>query len=193
MATQPQQPTTSSIVWSVVLWLFFAYLFIQILQFNQGTNSNLLLGGMYFILFGIHEAAHVVFGLLPSVFVASAGSVSEIIFASLLVVAAIRSHAAPAAITFTILWFMLALTSAGNYMADAQDQIMPLVGMGPNPMHDWHFVFNELGLLAASPAIGTSLKIVGAVIAAGSLAWYLARIVTRNPAVKNSPLQQNAR
>lgn len=153
---------------SVPLWLLFVYLYFHILTFNQGDVSHIILGGLYFVQFGIHEAAHIVFGFLPPIFVAAAGSVSEIAFTSLLAFAAFRAKAYLAA-TFSLLWVMLAFKSAGNYMADASARAMPLIGPGSDPQHDWHFVFSQLNLLSSDVAIGTSVQVIGAIIGAVGL------------------------
>lgn len=149
----------------VPLWLFFVYLFWQILSFNQASIDNLFLGGLYFILFGVHEAAHIVFMFLPQVAVAASGSLSEIGFTSLVTLAALRAKAYFAAI-FGMLWMMLAMASAGNYMKDARAQAMPLIGPSENPQHDWHFVFSQLGWLQNDIAIGGGVRTVGVIIGA---------------------------
>ncbi len=176
MDARPQKANRSARWWQIVLWLFFAYLYWQILGFNQGNISNPILGGMYFIEFGIHEAGHIVFGFLPQIWVAAAGSLSEVGFTILLTFAALRTKSYWAAI-FALLWFMLAMHSMGTYMADARAQLLPLVGPGPDPMHDWHFVFGQLGWLNADVMIGTTVKIVGNIVGAGALLFGLARII----------------
>lgn len=173
MDQKPQHK--SRLVWHVLLWLFFAYLFTQILGFNQGNIGNPILGGMYFVEFGVHEAGHIVFGFLPQLWVAAAGSLSEVTFTVLLVVATLRAKSYWAAI-FAILWFMLAMNSAGTYMADARAQLLPLIGAGPDPQHDWHFVFGQLGWLGADIAIGTTVKVVGDIAGAAALLFGLVRI-----------------
>jgi hypothetical protein len=176
METKAQQHGHSPLIWHTLLWLFFAYLFTQILGFNQGNISNPILGGMYFIEFGVHEAGHIVFGFLPPVAVAAAGSLSEIAFTGLLVFATFRAKSYWAAI-FAMLWLMLAMNSAGTYMADARAQLLPLIGAGPDPIHDWHFVFGQLGWLNADVAIGTTVKVIGDIIGTSALLFGLARII----------------
>ena len=160
----------------IPLWLFFVYLFIQILGFEQSINTNIFLTGLYFILFGVHEASHIVFIFLPSIITAAAGSLGEIIFAGLIVISAFRAKAFFAGI-FGMLWLMLAMTSAGNYMADARVQSMPLVGPGENPQHDWNFVFGQLGWLDMDTTIGAIVRIVGDAIGVAGLCLGLALIV----------------
>ncbi len=163
-----QLPTRSSLWLYAPLWIFFVYLYIQILSFNQGAISNIFLGGMYFVQFGVHEAGHIVFGFLPAVIVAAAGSGSELAFTILLAIAAFRAKAYFAGI-FGLLWVMLACASVGTYMADARAQLMPLIGPSGDPQHDWNFVFGQLGLLDADIAIGTTVKVIGGIVGAVAL------------------------
>lgn len=168
--------SVAGVGWSILLWLFFVYLYIQILGFYQGNITNPILGGMYFIQFGVHEVSHLVFMFLPPILTAAAGSLSEIVFTSLIVVAAIKGKSYWA-VVFGLLWVMMAFISMGNYMADARAQLMPLAGPSPDPVHDWSFVFGELGWLSADVAIGTTMKVIGWIIGAFALLFGLVRVI----------------
>lgn len=174
-----KQSTARSIpltAWHILLWLFFVYLYIQILGFHQNNITNPILAGMYFIQFGVHEASHVIFSFFPAFVAAAAGSLGEVAFTALVVIAGLRAKSYWA-VVFGLLWLMMALISMGNYMADARAQLMPLVGMGFNPIHDWHYVFSELGWLSADTLIGTTVKIIGYIVGAVGLLVGLLRVV----------------
>ncbi len=168
----------------IALWIFFAYLFIQILFFTVESPQNVLLGGMYFIEFGVHEASHLFAIFLPHIFTAAAGSIGEVTFTILIVIAALKSRAYFAAI-FGALWVMLAMNSAGQYMADARAQQMSLVGFSDRTVHDWHFVFGQLGWLPADTIIGNTVRgagdLVGA-IALGFGIWLIVKKITQEEA-----------
>lgn len=159
MEVMPKKPQ-GSIVFAITAFLFYLYLYIQILSFNQGEITNPIVGGMYFILFGIHEAAHIVMVFAPPVITAASGSFAEIVFVLLLLVVSIKAKSYVAT-GFSFIWLMLAASSAGRYMADAKDQLIPLIGPGANPQHDWNFVFTELNLLEQSSAIGDVIRFGG--------------------------------
>lgn len=163
----------------LLLWLFFLYIFIQILSFQVGgaTNSIIVIG-MYFVEFGVHEASHLLAAFLPSIFVAAAGSFGEVGFTVLLLIATLRSKAYFAA-SFAGLWIMLALRSAGQYMADARSQAIPLIGPSETVKHDWNYVFGQLGWLPYDVAIGQSIATIGLVIGVLSLVSGLALIVVK--------------
>lgn len=167
-------------------WVFFLYLFISILQFSPAQSPNIIVAGMYLIDFGVHEVSHMVVFFLPPIFVASAGSIGEVLFTLLLLFATLKAKSYFAAV-FAGLWVMLGFMSAGIYMADARAQSLPLVGPSENVQHDWHFVFSQLGILSADTFIGGAMQIVGIIIGVASLLFGLYLIV-RKLLLKNSPV-----
>src|SRR5689334_10531926 len=138
--------------WYLPLWLLGAYIFFQLFQLDMAHEQMPgVLMVPYSFNFGMHEIAHIVVAFLPAILVASAGSMSEIILGVVLIVMALwqRSYFA---ILFCALWFALSCQSAGQYMADAVPQHIPLVSLGgalsgQDAHHDWNFVFGQLHLL----------------------------------------------
>lgn len=162
----------------IVGWIFFVYLFTQIVGFDVQNIPNILISGMYFVEFGVHEASHIVFAFLPAVFVAAAGSFGEISFTLLLLFATLKAKAYFASI-FAALWVMLAMNSVGNYMADARAQSLPLIGPGDTVKHDWNFVFGELGWLNNDMIIGRTVTIIGDIIGVVALLFGVYLIITK--------------
>lgn len=152
----------------VALLAFFVYLYVQILGFTSEGSTNLLLTGLYFIEFGVHEASHMIMAFLPPIITAAAGSIGEVGFTALIAYAGFRAKSYFAGI-FGLLWVMLAMNSAGRYMADARAQQLQLIGMSDHPIHDWNFVFGQLGWLQADTLIGSAVRIVGDSIGAAGL------------------------
>jgi hypothetical protein len=159
-------------------WLFFLYLFVSLLSFTSDNTHNILLAGMYFIDFGVHEASHLAVFFLPPILVAAAGSIGEVSFTLLLLIATIKAKSYFAAV-FAGLWVMLGFMSAGRYMADARAQSLPLIGPGETVQHDWHFVFSQLGWLNADTMIGGGMRTLGIFIGAMSLLFGLYLIVLK--------------
>lgn len=176
MQNQKQTNVMPLPLWAYVcLWLFFVYLYVQIVQFQVDQSSNLFIGGLYFVEFGVHEASHLVAAFLPSLLVAAAGSFGEIAFTALIILAAWKAKSYFAMI-FGALWMALAMNSVGRYMADARAQIIPLIGPGETVQHDWNFVFGQLGWLNADTIIGTTVRFTGdaiGLIALGFGLWLL--------------------
>ncbi len=177
-------------IWLYIgLWIFFAFLFIQILFFTVENPPNPLLGILYFIEFGVHEASHLFAVFLPRIMTAAAGSIGEVTFTILIVSAALKGRAYFAAI-FGSLWVMLAMNSAGRYMADARSQLIPLVGFSNQPTHDWNFVFGQLGWLQADVIIGNTVRGIGdlvGVVALGFGIWLIVKKLTQEESSEPEP------
>ena len=165
--------------WIYILgWVFFLYLFISLLSFKAEASNNLVLTGMYFINFGVHEASHIVMMWAPSIVTAAAGSVGEVSFTLLLLAAALKAKSYFAAV-FTGLWVMLGFMSAGRYMADARTQALPLIGPGETVQHDWNYVFSQLGWLGADTIIGGIVMGIGVLIGIASLLFGIFLIIMK--------------
>lgn len=158
-------------------WLFFLYLFVSIIRFNH-QSQNILVGGMYFLNFGVHEVSHLLTVFLPPLVTASAGSLGEICFASLILLATIRAKAYFASV-FAGLWIMLSFVSAGLYMSDARSQSITLMGPGEYLIHDWNFIFTQLGLLESDVLIGGIARWIGIIIGAGALIFGLYVVIDK--------------
>lgn len=175
---KPQKSTVPITILYGFTWLFFVYLFFQILDFKAEQSNNLLLSGLYFIEFGVHEASHIVVSFLPSILVAAAGSIGEMSFTWLFLFATLKEKSYFASV-FASLWVMLAMHSAGRYMADARSQLLPLIGPGDTVKHDWNYVFGQLGWLRADTAIGGTVSMIGTVFGAAGLLFGLYLIILR--------------
>lgn len=162
----------------IVGWGFFLYLFISILSFTAENSSNFILSGMYLIDFGVHEASHMLTSFLPSILVASAGSIGEVSFTLLLLFATLKAKSYFAAV-FASLWAMLGFMSAGRYMADARAQNLPLIGPGETVQHDWHYVFSQLGWLNGDTAIGGTVRGIGIAIGVAGLLFGICLIAMK--------------
>lgn len=165
-----------SILLYIVGWVFYLYLFIGIFVYGTAESSNLLVTGLGFISFGIHEVSHLVVFFMPSIIVAAAGSIGEIAFPALIMAMALRAKSYFAAI-FAGLWTMLAMHSVGRYMADARAQILPLMGPGESVRHDWNYIFIQLGLLDYDTFIGGSFQMAGTSVGIIALGFGLYLIV----------------
>jgi hypothetical protein len=151
----------------VLLWLFGLYVYIQLFNFDLvQQHMPLVLLIPYSFDFFLHEMAHIVTALLPSVVCASAGSLSELALGTGLVIMAFRQRNYFASL-FCFLWFDLTCQSAGTYMADAIPQKLQLVSLGAmlsgggEARHDWHYVFGQLHILWASAFIGDTIRVIG--------------------------------
>ena len=152
--------------WHVPLWLLGVYLFFELLSFNLIDPQPFALSVMHAFDFTLHEIAHVFTAWLPPLVTAAAGSASELILGALLVYGGFKFRNY-FGVLFCCLWMMLVCMATGHYMADAVPQQIQLVSLGASlaggetVIHDWYFIFGELGLLGSSGAIGGMVKAIG--------------------------------
>jgi len=178
MSVIDKQAMSLPIMLYIVGWVFFVYLFVQLFNYGLAEQNNLLVSGLAFINFGIHEVSHLVVFFLPTLIVAAAGSFGEIAFPALVMALAIRAKSYFAAI-FAALWTMLAMHSVGRYMADARAQALPLMGPGESIQHDWNYIFSQLGTLQYDTLIGGSVRTAGTVLGISALILGLYLIVIK--------------
>lgn len=156
-------------LWTYIVgWCLLLYFYFEILGFTIGTPGNAFLSGLYVINFGVHEISHIIISFLPAIIVSAAGSIGEMGFTVLVLAVALKAKAWFASVIAAI-WVMFAMNSAGQYMADARTQLIPLIGPGDTVKHDWNFVFGELGWLQYDTLIGGIVRITGDVIGAIAL------------------------
>lgn len=174
--------------WHIPLWLFGAYLFVELLGFNLIDPQPFALNVMHAFDFLLHEFAHIFTGWMGIFISALAGSASELLLGGLLVYSAFqfRNYFA---VLFCCLWLMLVCMSVGHYMADAVPQQIQLTSLGgaltggEKVTHDWNFIFGELNMLGASKFIGGTLRVFGVFAGLFGLifsAWIMYKMAASN-------------
>ena len=122
------------------------------------------------ITFGIHELGHVAFSFLGEFIGVAGGSLAQLL--------------APAAAAFVLLrqrdyfglavaaaWLSFSMSELSIYIADARAQQLDLVGLTPDPLHDWHYLLSRMGLLKFDATIAFATRGLGFVILVGSAAF----------------------
>jgi hypothetical protein len=115
----------------------------------------------------IHEGGHVLFLPLGHVLYALGGSFWQVMFPflSFLIGAYRRSEViAP----FALFWTGANMLDVSLYMRDAPRRILPLLGRRKEG-HDWHFLFNEFGLMDSAETIADLVYYIGALICVGAI------------------------
>ena len=158
------------------IWLYIVgealaiYMFVSILHFKVEDNQNWLLGILYLVEFGVHEVSHIIFGFLPSILVAAAGSIGEVSLTRLVLFSTIKTSSYYMAV-FDCHWIMLAMHSVGRYIADARAQALPLAGPGETVTHDWNYILGQLGALPSDTFWGGIVMTTGTIIGVAALLW----------------------
>jgi len=138
--------------------LVYGWKFPSFLPITEGWESFLrVLFPLAAVDLAIHEAGHVIFGLLGSQFIMVAGGTTM----QLLLPAAFFIHFLRrenrAGMAFCAFWIGLNLAEISWYAADASIQALILItGMSgaEGGGHDWHYMLGELGLLKCCVGVG---------------------------------------
>jgi len=133
-----------------VVWLIVAYDY----HFLDGVNL------------AFHEAGHLFFGLGGRTLHFLGGTLGQLFFPVACGLHFLRrGQSVEAAICW--IWLAESLMNVARYLADAEAQVLPLVG---GHVHDWHWLLLRAGLLEHCESLGSALHWVAG---AGLLAAWL--------------------
>ena len=139
-----------------VAWLAFFY------RYHFVDGVNLL----------IHEAGHVIFSPFGATLGVLGGTVLQLAFPVAFVVYFARRAQLLEAGLMTV-WVAESLMYTAHYMADANAQVLPLIG---GHLHDWNYLLDRWGLLGAAEAIAASVHFLAS-LAAGLAVFVMFRVV----------------
>lgn len=133
----------------------------------SGGRSILPFALLDHITFLMHEAGHSYFCWCGPLLHSLGGTINEILFPALL---ALWGHRRGFVLTqlLALYWIGFNALGIGQYMADARVMQIDLVGVGREG-HDWHNIFEILGLLEFDVQIGTTTRYVGGLIIAATM------------------------
>ena len=115
----------------------------------------------------IHETGHLVFSPFGEFVEALGGSLFQVVFPAIFLFYFLRRgdrHSASVALW----WVAENLWNVAIYIADAQEQALPLVGGGE---HDWAYLLAEMDVLRRDDQIAGMVRHVGILIFAVSIVW----------------------
>jgi hypothetical protein len=164
----------SGIAWLGVYALFLLYAALDRSGFLFPDNVNLI----------IHEGGHFFFSWFGRTIMILGGTLGELIVPLLCAVYFFMQREV-FGVVFSSFWFFENFPYIGTYMADARAGILPLVGAGDEPEHDWGTLFTQWGIITHDQNIGATVKLLGWVGMIGTVAWLAYRIFvapqTRSP------------
>jgi hypothetical protein len=172
--------------WSAGRWWSWRLLLLLLLAWNGWrvfTDEEYagLFGG---ITFGVHELGHLVFGYFGEFITVAGGSIAQLLVPILAGALMLRQRdyfglAAAGA------WLSSSLVNLAAYVGDARALELPLVGLGPDPQHDWAYLLGHLDMLQYDRRIAAILRLGAVVILGASLvlgAWLCLLMARRRPA-----------
>jgi hypothetical protein len=143
------------------IWLYLAYIGVH--QFQEPVTYFSLFAG---INLGIHEGGHILFRPFGDFLHVAGGTIAQL-GAPIISMVILLQQRDYFGITFCFGWLSTNLIAVGVYMADARAMALPLVsaegGGADNPViiHDWNWLFGQLGLLGDDETIGLLTRGLG--------------------------------
>lgn len=104
-----------------------------------------------------HEAGHPFVGLFSRHLETYGGTLGQLAFPTILIVAFYRKGEAVSFAT-AVIWFFENWLNIARYMADARARVLPLCGGGD---HDWARIFGRWGLLEHDTQIAAAVWTIG--------------------------------
>ena len=123
-----------------------------------------------------HEAGHPLFGIFGWETLTILGGTLMQLLVPLLVMVAAWGRRQAAGTALAACWFFQNFHTIARYMADAREQVLPLVGGGE---HDWFNLFLRWGCLERDTAIARNVHILGWLGMLASAAWLIWRWTRR--------------
>jgi len=155
----PWKPVTGS-------YAAFVLLGVLLLFYLLATTQD----GFIFIDYvnlAFHEAGHPLLGVFGRTLGLYGGTIGQLVFPCVVAVAFWRQRD-PAGYAVALIWLFENFLNIARYMADAQAQVLPLVGGGE---HDWTNIFSRWGVLAADRSIARAVNVVGWAGMIAAWAW----------------------
>ncbi|EEF58707.1 hypothetical protein Cflav_PD1803 [Pedosphaera parvula Ellin514] len=104
-----------------------------------------------------HEAGHPIIGIFSTRLETYGGTIGQLVFPIALAVSFWRKGQT-LSFAGAIIWFFENWLNIARYMADAREQVLPLVGGGD---HDWANIFGRWRILAHDTQIAQAVRILG--------------------------------
>lgn len=132
------------------------------------------------VTFGVHELGHLVFAFFGSFLAMAGGSIAQIGL-PIAAGALLWHHRDYFGVAITGGWLSMSLAEMAVYMADAREQALILLGFGPDPEHDWHYLLSAIGLLERDRQLAEFVRLAALLLLVVSLtaATWLCAVMAR--------------
>ncbi len=169
--------------WWAPRLVLLAYLALAAFRHLRNPEySSFLFGG---VTFGVHELGHVIFSPFGELLGIAGGSLAQILAPLLAGFGFLywQRDGEPQRDYFALAvagcWLSFSLHNLALYVGDARRQLLPLLGLSSDPLHDWAYLLGRFGLLAYDQRLAGLLRLSAILISLLSLgfaAWLLKRM-----------------
>jgi hypothetical protein len=130
--------------------------------------AGILLSAVSLVDFIAHEIGHVAFGFMGEYVSVLGGTLAQLFLPSVCLLITIRRKSWFSVSIFTF-WVGQSLIQISTYVRDARTQGLKLFSPGTlfggeNPIHDWHYLLDKVGLLWADQYLGWSIFALGLIM-----------------------------
>jgi hypothetical protein len=137
---------TAKIVVALMAGLYFLRCVFDPYQWHLIDGVNLL----------IHEAGHIIFMPFGEFLMIAGGSLFQIIMPAMFVFYFYHKEH-PYSAALLLFWVGESALNVSVYAGDAVARQLPLLG-GQDSVHDWNYMLDRLGILAATPEIAGLIR-----------------------------------
>jgi hypothetical protein len=147
----------------ILLWLVYIYINHAI---DYSYPMNRIANIFNAIDFGVHEVGHIIFIPLGQFMAILGGSLLQIIFPIVWMVALITKKWYFAAV-MCLIWLSYNLYDVAAYVADARARMLPLATLSTDydSAHDWYQILSRIDKLESDTSIALLLRMLGSISA----------------------------
>lgn len=155
----------------LIAWVLFFGLFLY--QAARGSGFLLL---MDTVLVPIHEGGHLLFHYFGTTIGVAGGTFLQL-FVPFALAAYFAHHRETQGVAFCSFFFFEQFLPIATYMADARAMQLPLLTVGDSSyvIHDWNYLFTQLGVLPYDTVIANWIRFLGWIGMIGVVLWLLWR------------------
>ena len=179
---EPDETSPNATISPAVRWARLGLLAVLVLY--AFVFSDDMGGPLHSINLAIHETGHFVFMPFGETMGFLGGSLFQVLLPAVFVGYFLKEQDAFGA-AVALWWVGLNFWDVAPYIADAQAQMLPLVGGGE---HDWAYLLGEWGLLRKDAAIARGVHFVGTAVIVGSVWMGLSRLDSVRPKARGRGL-----
>jgi len=169
----------------VIASIFYA---LFLFQAARGTGPLLMID---LVLIPIHEGGHLLFRFFGE-FVSIAGGTLMQLGVPLMLATyfAFQRHVQGTA--FCTFFFFEQFLPISTYMADARAQELPLLTVGDSDyvIHDWNYLFTQLGVLEHDTQIAEAVRVMGWIGMLGTVGWMAWRSLQPRVSQRLTPMTE---
>ena len=150
----------------IVAGAFYA---LFLLEAAQGRGPMLMID---LVFVPVHEGGHLLFRFFGEFLMIAGGTLLQL-GAPLMLAAVFIFQRQVMGTAFCVFFFFEQFLHISTYMADARAQALPLVTAGDSDyvIHDWNYLFSQMGVLNHDTAIAHAVRALGWAGMLGTVTW----------------------